>query len=81
MEEDKSYKIYRYTNLINGKIYIGRTKSSLACRAGHNGKKYYGCKHFGNAIKKYGWENFKGEILCDGLTYQEACNKEQELIS
>ena len=81
MDEDRSYKIYKYTNQIDGKFYIGRTKSSLACRAGHNGKKYYGCKHFGNAIKKHGWENFKSEILCSGLTYQEACDKEQELIA
>ena len=45
-----------------------------------NGKKYYGCLYFGNAIKKYGWENFVGEILLDGLTYEEACQKEKDYI-
>lgn len=78
--EDKSYKIYCYTNLINNKKYIGRTKQRLNQRAGKNGKKYYGCLYFGNAIKKYGWENFVGEILLDGLTYEEACQKEKDYI-
>ena len=53
---------------------------TLKKRAGKNGTKYYKCIYFGNAIKKYGWENFIGEILFDNLTYNEACKKEQEMI-
>ena len=78
--EDKSYKIYCYTNLINNKKYIGRTKQRLNQRAGKNGKKYYGCLYFGNAIKKYGWENIKHEILFDGLSREDAFKIEIELI-
>nr|DAE13124.1 MAG TPA: intron associated endonuclease [Siphoviridae sp. ctLqe90] len=81
MEEDRTYKIYCYTNLLNGKKYIGRTKQTLTQRAGKDGKKYYGCLHFGYAIKKDGWENFFAEILEDELTYEEACEKEKEYIS
>lgn len=81
MDEDRTHKIYCYTNLLNGKKYIGRTKQTLTQRAGKDGKKYYGCLHFGYAIKKDGWGNFSAEILEDGLTYEEACEKEKEYIS
>jgi group I intron endonuclease len=57
-----SSKIYKITNLINNKIYIGYTKKSLEERFNLH------CK--GNnkmlivkAIKKYGKENFKIELL------------------
>ncbi|GJQ43839.1 MAG: hypothetical protein JETCAE03_33370 [Ignavibacteriaceae bacterium] len=53
-------QIYKTTNLINGKIYIGKDQSS--------NQKYMGSgKIIVNAIKKYGIENFKKEILekCD----------------
>lgn len=61
-------------------MYIGRTKTSLVARAGQCGRKYLALKYFGAAIKKYGWDNFKGEILLDNLTYEEACQKEKEYI-
>lgn len=66
------YKIYKYTNLINGKVYIGQTKSSLNRRSQKDGRNYQGCRHFYNAIQKYGWENFVPEILADNLTSDEA---------
>lgn len=74
------YKVYMYTNKINNKKYIGMTKLSLKKRAGKNGKKYYECLYFGYAIKKYGWGNFQPEILFDNLEYEEACEKEKEMI-
>lgn len=74
------YKVYMYINKINQKKYIGITKMTLKKRAGKNGKKYYGCLYFGNAIKKYGWENFTPLILFENLSYEEACLKEKEMI-
>ena len=41
-----TYKVYKYTNLINGKIYIGQTIGTLEDRAGHNGYKYRKCTYF-----------------------------------
>ena len=59
---DKHFLVYRYTNLITGQAYIGQTSNSLERRA--RGK-YKTSKYFGPAIRQYGWENFKSEILIE----------------
>lgn len=74
------YKIYKYTNLINNKIYIGQTKMSLEKRA-VNGHNYKGSIHFYNAIQQYGWDNFKGDILEEVETVEMANEKEKYYIS
>jgi hypothetical protein len=57
--------IYKITNLINNKIYVGKDSK--------NDPKYLGSGLYINrAIKKYGKENFKKEIL-------EYCDNSQEL--
>ncbi len=51
--------IYKITNKINGKIYIGLTSKSL-----EKSKHYYGSGvHITRAIKKYGKKNFTKDIL------------------
>ena len=75
------YVIYCYTNKINGKKYIGQTCLTLEERAGKNGYRYRAVHAFGEAIKKYGWPNFKGEVLEDGLTLEEANKQEQYWIA
>ena len=67
------YKIYKYTNLINNKIYIGQTKMTLEQRA-LNGFNYKGSTYFYNAIQKYGWENFEPVILKDNIETVEDAN-------
>lgn len=48
--------IYKTTNLINNKIYVGKDS--------HNDSNYFGSGTIlVKAIKKYGKENFKKEIL------------------
>lgn len=49
-------------------------------RAGVNGRRYVHGR-FHNAIKKYGWDNIEHIILKDGLTDEEACLYEQEMIA
>lgn len=68
-------KIYLITNLINGKQYVGKTKHSLQHRfAQHCNNDHYKT-HLHYAIKKYGKENFKIELIC---TCRDDCWKEQE---
>jgi len=58
------YSIYKATNTITGKCYIGfdsdwpnRQKSHKRSAKKTNNTKFY------NAIRKYGWENFNWEVL------------------
>jgi len=61
--------IYKTTNLINGKIYVGQDKN--------NNPHYYGSgKLLKAAIKKYGQKNFKKETLEECYTPQELDEKE-----
>jgi group I intron endonuclease len=57
--------IYKTTNLINGKIYIGKDK--------HDNPKYLGSgKRLNSAIQKYGRKNFLKEII-------EHCESEKHM--
>lgn len=58
--------IYKVTNLIDGKIYIGKTEKTLEQRKSRhlyqvNNKQYNSIFH--SAIRKYGQENFIWEII------------------
>lgn len=66
------YKVYKYTNKINGKVYIGQTCQTLKARAQSNGKNYCQNPRFYAAIKEFGWNNFVGEIIIDGLNHFQA---------
>ena len=75
------YTVYQHKNKINGKVYIGITSRKPEERWGSNGINYKSSPHFYAAIQKYGWDNFEHNILYTDLTKDEACQKEQELIS
>jgi predicted GIY-YIG superfamily endonuclease len=74
----KTWTVYMHTSP-NNRVYVGIT-SKKPTRRWDNGNGYSYNPYFSNAIKKYGWENFKHEILYEGLTKEEACIREQELI-
>ena len=69
--------VYKITNLINNKIYIGITNDYKRRWSNHKS-----CKTslIGKAIQKYKVENFNFEILYSNLSIEEASNKEIELI-
>lgn len=73
------YKVYKHT-FPNQKVYIGITRQDVN-RRWRNGNGYQSNIYLKNAIKKYGWENIKHEILFENLTKNEAESKEIELIS
>ena len=61
--------IYKITNQINGKSYVGQTTTSLSQRmASHRRANSV----IGKAIRKYGWENFSVEVL-------EECDTKEQL--
>lgn len=55
--------IYKVTNLINSKVYIGQTINSLNQRWVHHCGKWSSCTYLRNAIQKYGKENFTIEEI------------------
>lgn len=64
----------------SNKVYIGITSQKPKTRWG-NGRNYSSNEYFYRAIKKYGWDNFKHEILFSNLSLKEAKAKEIELIA
>lgn len=78
-KSSNTYIIYKHTSPSN-KIYIGISKYEPKFRWLKNGKGYKHQTVFFNAIIKYGWINFKHEILYYGLTEKQALDKEEQLI-
>ena len=54
--------IYKITNIINNKVYIGQTVNTIKYRW-HKHCNSDGCRSLHNAILKYGKENFNIEII------------------
>lgn len=70
------YTIYKTTNLINNKIYIGKHQTENVDDS------YYGSgKALKRAISRYGKENFKKEILFIFDNEEDMNKKEIELIT
>ena len=74
-----NFTVYKHTSP-NGKVYIGITMQN-PIRRWNNGLGYSHNEHFHRAIVKYGWDNFKHEILYSGLTKEEAEQTEISLIA
>lgn len=81
MNKDRKGIIYAHINKINGKMYIGQTVQTLQARFKKEGKGYKACTKFYNAIKKYGWDNFKHIVLECGLNDNEIDDREKYWIS
>jgi len=66
--------IYKVTNKIDGKSYIGQTTKTLEQRKReHKGNAKRGVGfYFYNAIRKYSWKNFKWKVI-------EKCDSKEEL--
>jgi len=72
---DKKHFVYKTTNKINGKFYIG-IHTTKKLDDGYLGSGL----RLGNAIQKYGRENFEREILSYWPTRAEALIEERRLV-
>lgn len=69
--------IYKITNLINSKVYIGQTTQDISKRINQHFKpSSKSCRAIGSAIKKYGRQNFKIEIIDKANNLNELTEKE-----
>lgn len=86
------YIVYKTTNLINGKIYVGVHRTNpdifdgyIGCGVTHKDKKKKKIRGFPAAVRKYGYKNFKRETLFiypdsnEGM--QAAYAKEAEIVT
>lgn len=70
------YTVYKVTNTINNKFYIGVHSTR------NPNDSYIGSgKIIKDAVKKYGKENFKKEVLFIFDTLDDALNKEKEIVN
>ena len=76
--KNKKYFVYNHI-FPNGKVYIGITSYDKPNGRWRNGEGYKS-QYVYKAIKKYGWDNIKHEILFNDLSKEEAEAKEIELI-
>lgn len=72
------WRIYKHT-MPDGSAYIGMTGTDPESRW-RNGFGYSGNKEFFRGIIKCGWDSIKHEIIVDGLTKEEAIDREREEI-
>lgn len=86
-----NYIVYKTTNKINGKIYVGVHRTNpdifdgyIGCGVSHKDKKK-NKKGFPKAVAKYGYENFKRETLFEYPDSEEgmklAYAKEAEIVT
>ncbi len=74
--------IYKATNKINGKVYIGQTVHSLEGRKVKHIERYHtSFTHFHNALKKYGLDSFRWEVICICPDIDSLNEKEQYYIA
>lgn len=73
--------IYKITNTVNGKVYIGQTTRSLNTRWRLHKSSRSFCRHLLNAIKKYGADSFTIEPIDQADTMEELNRKECEYIA
>ena len=82
-QSKKTYIIYKATNIINGKIYIGQTIKSLKRRASQHRTAAFSRNSqlkFHQAIRKYGFENFSFNQIDEAENWEDASSKERYYI-
>lgn len=55
--------IYKFTNKVNSKVYVGQTYNLQVRLNSHKSKALKIKNKFYNAVRKYGWDNFEFSVL------------------
>lgn len=63
--------IYKLTNTLNGKYYFGQTIDFKRRMNGHKNSQKKKKTYLARSIRKYGWDNFKQEILIDNVPTED----------
>ena len=71
--------IYRLTNLVTGKKYIGKTVRFQIRMSQHRQNKKN--TYVSNSIQKHGWDKFKKEIIIDDVPEEDLDNLEMSYIA
>ena len=72
--------IYRLTNLITKRAYIGKTVNFKQRMGQHKHRSKKGKTYLYNSINRHGWENFKKEIIIDDVPEEDLSNLEISYI-
>ena len=78
--KEKKYVVYMHT-APDGRVYIGITSQKNPKKRWDRGRGYKSNFHFFRFINKYGWDCIASDILYEGLSKEEAEQKEIELIA
>jgi group I intron endonuclease len=72
--------VYKVTNKLNGKCYIGQTIRTLSARWASHCKKNNECVAISRAIQKYGKESFCIDTIAEYKTMEDLNNAEEYYI-
>lgn len=76
--DEGSYVVYKHTNIENGLVYYGIAENYETRWS--NGMGYQSNAYFWADIVKYGWKNFRHEIMFENLSRERALFYEGMLI-
>jgi group I intron endonuclease len=72
--------VYKFTNKVNGKVYIGKTIDFKRRKKEHRRSAKNPKHYFGRALRKHGFDNFEIEILIDNISEDKMNELETEFI-
>ena len=72
--------VYRLTNTLTGKVYIGKTVDFNSRMSDHKCASHNPDTPISQAIQKYGWDAFKVDIIIDDVPEEDLKNLEDSYI-
>jgi group I intron endonuclease len=79
LPNDIKFYVYYFMNKVNGKVYVGKTQN-IKKRLGEHQRADGDCPYFHRAVKKYGIDNFKFDIIEEYKSEDDAIKMEIHYI-